>query len=62
MMVFAIVQLGNFMSVVTRHEWWRIKKNTWAYCWKKEKGVEKGRELEKGVVGPKNEKVMVCLL
>lgn len=60
MMMLATAQVGNFMSVVTGREWWRIKKNTWAYCQKNKIGVEKGRELEKVVVRPNNEKVMVC--
>jgi hypothetical protein len=59
MMMLATTQVGNFMSVVTRCEWWKVKKNMWAYCSKKEIGVEKGGELEKVVVGPKNEKIMV---
>ncbi len=60
MMMLATTQVGNFMSMVIRCEWWRIKKNTWSYCQKKEIGGEKGREIEKVVVGPKNENVMVC--
>jgi hypothetical protein len=37
------------MSVVTRGEWWEVKKSTWTCCWRKEIGVEKGKKFERGL-------------
>jgi hypothetical protein len=55
-MVWAAIQVGNFTNMVIGSEWKRLKeRHLGLMLEKKMLGVEKGRELERVVIGPRNE-------
>jgi hypothetical protein len=55
-MVWVAIQVGNFMNMVIGSKWKRLKRRHLGLVLEiKMLGVEKGRELERVVIGPKNE-------
>jgi hypothetical protein len=53
-MVKAVVQMGNFMSMVTSGKWWRIKKRYMSLSMDRGYRVKKKGELHNVVLRPRN--------